>query len=371
MQGCGNPSSINEKETMYQIAAPTPFNNKDTIMPTPTTTPTENTTPVPANNMNDSEYTIKALLEQKAKEIINNNKIDLVDEYKITSSASGDLNLDNNPDLGVVVEKSPGNQLGLRTLYILIKNNDGSYKIKHSNSNIILGRQEGGVWGDPFQNIEIINNMLIVHEYGGSNFRWAFDDMFKYVGNEFMLVNSKRTDYYTGTGNGYETEFDYINGNIKYSSCSFVDKKYIPKVIFANKTTEKYSFDLFDRRKLDNKDGFNVLPSLGWYEYSKYDKMLDLKINSNKALDLVKNTFMPDLEKVQIPWTSETKANYSSLLFYNVPDYYYKKDNLELYYFQLDDAVDGKLKHSIICKDDKNKITFYYVDDSTGEIKKN
>jgi hypothetical protein len=267
-----------------------------------------------------------------------------------------------------VVEKAPGNELGSRNLYLLMQGANGRYIVKHANQNIIKGKQEGGVWGDPFQNIEISNNTLIVNEYGGSNFRWAFCDKYQYIADEFMLISSQVDNYYMGTGYGYNAEYDYANGVVIYKSYSRI-KNYQPKLIFSGNLTSKYSFDTYDMRKQKHVDGFNFLPSLGYYDYNKYDKMFELKITTNKALELVRNTIKPDMEKVQIPWTAETKANYSSLTFYIVPDLYYRKGNSTLYYYKLVNK-EGKLEHSIIFRDGNDNYKFYSVDDLTGEVKK-
>ncbi|MDD2476635.1 MAG: hypothetical protein PHI32_12075 [Dysgonamonadaceae bacterium] len=119
---------------------------------------------------------LSSLLENKANDIIKNPKLPLISGYSLISVATGCLNADNRSDLALVVEHTPGDVLGTRTLYVLLQNSDGTYKVSLKNSNVISGNEEGGVWGDPFKDIVIKDGILNVDEYGGSNFRWQISN---------------------------------------------------------------------------------------------------------------------------------------------------------------------------------------------------
>lgn len=314
---------------------------------------------------------IKEILQDKADIITKNEQMTILDGYKVINVATGDLNLDGISDLAVVVEMSPGDMKGSRMLYVLICGLDGRYVVSHANRNIILGKQEGGIWGDPFEKVEISDNVLSVIEYGGSNFRWQYIDKFKYIDAKLTLIEARRLNYYTGTGNGYQTDCDYINKTVKFSSTSMTEENYKPKLIyFELLQSNMILFDSFDIGEIPVESEFYLLPSLGWYEYFQQKNMIDLRLSTNAALDSVKKFLNTDMEKVQFSWTAETKTNYSSLVFYTVPEYYYKSGKLKLYYYDLEDNVKDKLEHVIILSDENDNTTFYWVDDATGEVKK-
>ena len=304
------------------------------------------------------------LIENKAKDMIENPELQLISGYKLISVVTGDLNADSYSDLVVVVEHTPGDVKGTRTIYVLLQNLDGTYNVVEKNNNIIHGKEEGGIWGDPFQNIEINNGELNVYEYSGSNFRGVFSNQFKYIANDFILIHAQRIDYYTGTGRGLQTDFNFSDRSVKCSSWS-ENESYETKLVFSYELSKKYYFNAFDIDDFENSIVENSigLPDLGWYEFDKYKAMLDLKISTNKALELVKNYLNINMDKVNISWTPETKDNYSSLIFYTVPDFYYKKDNRKLYYYKYEENV-----HTIILKDDNGNLTFYEVNDETGKV---
>ncbi|MDD2476634.1 MAG: hypothetical protein PHI32_12070 [Dysgonamonadaceae bacterium] len=164
-----------------------------------------------------------------------------------------------------------------------------------------------------------------------------------------------------------ETKYDVSDGSVKYFSWS-VKENFIPKMVFSFNFSKKYLFNAFSIDDFRNTIEANqqYLPDLGWYEYDKYKNMLKFNISTNKALDLVKNHLNLNMEKVNISWTTETKAKYSSLVFYTVPDYYYQSSNQKLYYWKYDNE---KNVHTIILSDDKGNPTFYDVDDGTGNVK--
>ena len=58
-----------------------------------------------------------------------------------------------------------------RLLVILFKDKTG-YKLALQNNDFILRMDEGGVWGDPENGLEIKNNILILSFYGGSMEKW-------------------------------------------------------------------------------------------------------------------------------------------------------------------------------------------------------
>ena len=100
----------------------------------------------------------------------------------------GDLNLDGKEDLLLAVkinnEDSISNALDsipARQLFIFIQQNDGTYKQRGFNDKLILCLDCGGLFGDPFAGLQILDgDKFTVFHYGGSNWRWTHDYHFKF-----------------------------------------------------------------------------------------------------------------------------------------------------------------------------------------------
>jgi hypothetical protein len=98
-----------------------------------------------------------------------------------------DLNGDGRPDIVFIVEAKAGRDdgTGQRTLFIAIRQADGALKVVKQNDKVVYCRQCGGVFGDPFESLDVTPGKLSVSHYGGSNWRWS---------NTFSFAYSRRDD---------------------------------------------------------------------------------------------------------------------------------------------------------------------------------
>jgi hypothetical protein len=103
--------------------------------------------------------------------------------YEMMDYITGDLNSDKKAD-AILILKAIGEDTLTeevkRPMLILLRQTDGTLKQERRNDNIILCRQCGGVFGDPYENVEINNNAFSIHFYGGSAWRWSREYRFKY-----------------------------------------------------------------------------------------------------------------------------------------------------------------------------------------------
>jgi hypothetical protein len=105
--------------------------------------------------------------------------------YTLLDTAIGDLNLDNFKDLILVLkdtdEKDKIDTIGFkRPLLILLGHADKSFTLAGRNDDVVYCRDCGGVFGDPYDGIEIRKGTFTINHFGGSNDRWSNEIIFKY-----------------------------------------------------------------------------------------------------------------------------------------------------------------------------------------------
>ena len=137
--------------------------------------------------------------------------------WRIINKAEGDLNGDNLSDIALVAEdqnNATKNDLDYcdnneercscfdkncpRDLLILFKQEDGSYDLSEKSDKAILLSKEGGVFGDPLDNISIDNGILTINFYGGSSWRWSKVYKFRYQDDGWYLIGKTEHRFHTG-----------------------------------------------------------------------------------------------------------------------------------------------------------------------------
>jgi len=150
--------------------------------------------------------------------------------YEMMDYITGDLNNDKKTDAILILKvigKDTLTEEVKRPMLILLRHANGTLKPEKRNDDIILCRQCGGVFGDPYENVEIKNNTFSIHFYGGSAWRWSRGYTFKY--------NPKLKDWFIEE----ETESTYWNGDPDGTFNSIV----IPAIESGIVSFEKYVRD--------------------------------------------------------------------------------------------------------------------------------
>jgi hypothetical protein len=99
---------------------------------------------------------------------------------------SGDLNADGRKDLVLVTGEPIAEDAkweegaGERSVLILVREPGGSLKLAARNDNVVLCRNCGGVFGDPFAGVDVRGTRFTINNYGGSNDRWSYSYTFAY-----------------------------------------------------------------------------------------------------------------------------------------------------------------------------------------------
>jgi len=96
--------------------------------------------------------------------------------YEILDYVAGDINSDNRPDALLVLKQKGEDSIDTdpsRPLLVLVRQLNGTLIKAVQNDSAVLCLHCGGVFGDPFEGIEIVKNGFEIFFYGGSSWRWA------------------------------------------------------------------------------------------------------------------------------------------------------------------------------------------------------
>ncbi len=95
------------------------------------------------------------------------------------------------------IEKAELNEdeLPNRLLLIIKKTND-TFQLVDSSSQIILCKNCGGVFGDPYNEMQLSNRKLSISNVGGSAWRWTQEYDFAFQNNEWQLVKANYISYF-------------------------------------------------------------------------------------------------------------------------------------------------------------------------------
>jgi len=106
----------------------------------------------------------------------------------ILMQKTGDLDNDGINEKVEVINTSETTEYGTVREIRISKFRNNSWEEWKSSKNAILNSEEGGMMGDPFQEIEIKNGILLISFYGGSSWKWSYRDKYRFQNNEFQLI---------------------------------------------------------------------------------------------------------------------------------------------------------------------------------------
>ena len=144
----------------------------------------------------------------------------LPEGWHVLTEASGDLNKDGLADLAVLIEadsmvkslKEWDNQQQPRILFAAFRQPDGQYNLSVQSNESILLANEGGVFGDPFDALEINRGSIVVRFYGGSSDRWSYVYRWRYQNKDWFLIGATYTESSTHHGNFKVHDFNLLTG---------------------------------------------------------------------------------------------------------------------------------------------------------------
>ena len=364
LAGCGG-----EGEKPEGTPEPTPV-----ITPVFTSTPEPVETPEPAPTPSP-----KPELPQEALALLELGEGDTVMDW-----ATGDLNGDGIEDWAVVVEGSgeekPEGHLaaGPRKLVILLGDGAGGFQSGQTNDHFIRRADQGGVFGDPYEGIGIEDGEFQYRAYGGSSWRWWEIYHFSWQGDGLLLKTAEYINYTCVSEElgGYQDRYDFSTGEYTRHVWCGAGGEMDGKLLWGEpiSVTAPRLEDLPNVE--ETAEPWVELPPLPGLPdiYAAVPLYTPAQQSPEAMLDKAKETYHPEMYRVDIPWTEETRANYSAAVGYPVPSYYYTDGKAILYYYKLE--VQGEdwrpYQHSIWYEgkdysEDWRDYEVYRYWDETGE----
>lgn len=145
--------------------------------------------------------------------------------WHLLAQAEGDLNKDTLPDWAAVIEadqvvkslKEYDNDQKPRILMVAFKQPDGSYKRSIQSNEYILLSNEGGIFGDPWDDLRIERGSLVVRFYGGSASRWGYTYRWRFQQNDWYLIGFTYTATSTTSNEFEQYDFNLSTGAAEHT----------------------------------------------------------------------------------------------------------------------------------------------------------
>lgn len=138
--------------------------------------------------------------------------------WEILDRAELDFNEDGMPDYVGVLEVASIEIEGYwmyqdypRILFAIASDGAGGYRLDFQDINLIRTRDEGGVFGDPYQPLTAEGASFTTHTYGGSAWRWSEDITYTYREGTWWRTLSEDTYGYGGYTTSYSKD-DWESG---------------------------------------------------------------------------------------------------------------------------------------------------------------
>lgn len=137
--------------------------------------------------------------------------------YQLIESTKGDLDKDGIEELVVAYNMGDEDEVnGTDRELIIYKLDHESWVMWKKSNSAILNSRDGGMMGDPLEEIAIENGILLISHFGGSSWKWGYTDKYRYQNNDFQLIGhtsnyGKVCEYWA------EIDFNLSTGQIIYN----------------------------------------------------------------------------------------------------------------------------------------------------------
>ncbi len=124
--------------------------------------------------------------------------------YEVLDYITGDLNQDKRSDAILILKIAGEDTIQTenykdpkRPMLLLVRQENGSLKQEARNDVIVMCRECGGIYGDPYESMSADSNSFSIHFYGGSAWRWSYRYTFRYdVQKKNWFIYEESDDVY-------------------------------------------------------------------------------------------------------------------------------------------------------------------------------
>ena len=314
--------------------------------------------------------------EEKLAENLTGSLMPDLKEFEIVDFKKGDLNGDGLKDIAFVVDADfylakigkdvyePEEMPEDRALFVFLQCADGHYELVR-NAPVLGGKTSGGMRGDPYHGMAIVDGYLIIRRGWGSSTGTTVTEFWNY---EDGVLRENPTIYVSDSNfaEGYDIKVMYMEEN-------HLQRKCLQRYVIAMDGYRMVKVDLSDSEHPEHE----AFPEIELYDesYVIYHEKISTNLSPKEALEAFKNSEAPDARKEQIPYAAWQKEGYELLLGVELPDYYYVvsgEDGTENYfYYGKLMTKDGEVYHKIYQKPRKTQtleVKSKMVEDRTGKV---
>lgn len=147
-------------------------------------------------------------LPELAKQINKKEEIAPKD-WSLLDYKENDFNEDGLNDIVGVIEHQYSDEIMYPRILFIYFNNGNGYSLYLMNPYIIRNCDEGGVFGDPYEELSVYKNTFTTNAYGGSAWRWSENLTYEYKSGDWFLLSAEN---WYGYGD-FETIYSYDDYN--------------------------------------------------------------------------------------------------------------------------------------------------------------
>jgi len=141
---------------------------------------------------------------------------------------SSDLNGDGIKDIALINESlapvAEGDAAPRMLVIILLDKDNKAVYTTYSQYAILLAN-EGGMMGDPLQDMEVMSNCLVLRFFGGSREKWSQNYVFQYIKDGFYLIALTTMVFDSYDGSEEWKEYDFVKRGLVVTKVSPKSKK--------------------------------------------------------------------------------------------------------------------------------------------------
>ncbi|MBG9377993.1 hypothetical protein I5907_17270 [Panacibacter sp. DH6] len=179
---------------------------------------------------------IAAITFMNFSSAIQAQQLDIPIHYVLVDSVSGDLDKDSKRELAVIYNMDDSDSAeseGVSRVLIVYQNNNNTWQPWQKSFQAILGSRDGGMMGDPYEEMMIEKGILMISQGGGSSWKWNYTDKYRYQNGAFYLIG-----YSSNAGKPCEywlnVDFNVVTGLMivtkEYEECDANNEDKAPEI---------------------------------------------------------------------------------------------------------------------------------------------